>query len=120
MSFSLGNQSWREFLMGPIASILNTQSPFHSDTHHDDYSLENNDEDLNESYFGPPPFSYSFPEEFEYEDTLDDDEPNFEEKPIEGNFSTDEKNFSDELEDSDDTDNSSDSQEESDEVFVFL
>jgi len=110
--FLAANQPWRDFIMGPVTTILNLQRRFVSeDTVNEDYGFhENLTEDQNDApYNVPSPFINDFPDEFEYDDPFEEEELKFDvDKPFDGSFSTDEIKFSQEVDDLEDTDSSAD------------
>eukprot|EP01103_Thecamoeba_quadrilineata_P019371 TRINITY_DN7813_c0_g1_i1.p1 TRINITY_DN7813_c0_g1~~TRINITY_DN7813_c0_g1_i1.p1 ORF type:complete len:562 (+),score=96.70 TRINITY_DN7813_c0_g1_i1:90-1775(+) len=110
--FLSGNPSWKDYLMGPVATTLNLQRRFVAEEgSNEDYGFsENNTEDQNDApYNVPSPFVNDFPDEFEYDDPFEEEELKFDvEKPFDGGFSTDERKFSQEVDDLDETDSSAD------------
>jgi hypothetical protein len=108
------NQAWKDYLMGPVATILNLQRRFVSEeSNNEDYGFsENMTEEQNDApYNVPSPFVNDFPDEFEYDDPFEEEELKFDmDKPFDGSFSTDEKKFSQEVDDLEDSDSSDGSQ----------
>eukprot|EP01103_Thecamoeba_quadrilineata_P002180 TRINITY_DN12178_c0_g1_i1.p1 TRINITY_DN12178_c0_g1~~TRINITY_DN12178_c0_g1_i1.p1 ORF type:complete len:566 (-),score=148.38 TRINITY_DN12178_c0_g1_i1:140-1837(-) len=127
-TFLTGKQEWKDYLLGPVADVLRSQRRLLStrDPVVDEYGYDeyNNQDEQNESNYATSSFVNDFPDEFDYEESLEEEEElDFEpQKTFDGAFSTDEKKFSQEIDELDDDSVSSSDEEgvEDDDPFEFL